>query len=232
MIPLVFCDRVRAMVSASLTRPDSRWDSEGTLWSMVTLTSEAAIHEIKERLARTGESSPLLIAVDGHSAAGKSTFARQLVQTLDAALVPGDDFYQLMEPEERFQLGPAEGAERYYDWERMRDQVLKPLHEGRAARYRPYDWERDTLESREITITPRPMVVAKGLFVSRPEFDSLNSLTVLVVADPDVRRQRQLDRADASAAWLRRWDAAERWYFDRVRPPEHFDVIVNGLPSG
>jgi uridine kinase len=110
----------------------------------------------------------------------------------------------------------------------MREQALGPLQEGRVASYRPYDWEDNTLASRTITIEPRPIVIVEGLFVSRPELDSINDLTVLVVTDPQVRNRRQFDRADASQEWLKRWNAAERWYFNHVRPPECFDLIVSG----
>jgi len=41
-----------------------------------------------------------------------------------------------------------------------------------------------------------------------------------------VRRKRQELRADASEARLQRWDAAETWYFNRLRPTEQFDVVI------
>lgn len=40
-----------------------------------------------------------MVAVDGHSAAGKSTFAAALAACTAAALVPGDDFYRVMDEE-------------------------------------------------------------------------------------------------------------------------------------
>lgn len=194
---------------------------------MRPLPSNAAIHEIESWLAEAERHSPVVVAVDGHSAAGKSTFSEGLADRVGAAIVNGDDFYRVMNSSLRARLSPAEGADRYYDWERMRDEALKPLRDGRAARYRPYDWERNSLMGRTISVAPQPIVIVEGLFVSRPELDSYNDLNVLVVADPEVRHRRQLDRADASQTWLERWDAAERWYFADVRPPEDFDVIVN-----
>lgn len=194
---------------------------------MVPLTRDAAIHEIESWLADAEGRSPVVIAVDGHSAAGKSTFSQGLADRVGAAIVNGDDFYRVMNSSERARLSPAEGADLYYDWERMRDEALKPLHDCRAARYRPYDWERNSLMSRTISVRPQPIVIVEGLFVSRPELDSFNDLNVLVVSDPGARYRRQLNRADASQTWLERWDAAERWYFAHVRRPEDFDVIVN-----
>lgn len=194
-----------------------------------TLTSDEAIREIQSWLADVGKDAPVTVGVDGHSAAGKSTFASRLTDHLNAALVNGDHFYRVMEPGERARLGPAEGVDLYYDWERMRDEALAPLYRGDTARYRPYDWDANTLGSRTITVAPRQVVIVEGLFVSRPDLDSINDLVVLIVADPQVRRGRQLARSDASDTWLKRWDAAERWYFDHVRPPKRFDVIVNGM---
>ena len=167
-----------------------------------------------------------VVAIDGHSAAGKSTFAAGLAAETAATVVHGDDFYRVMDDVDRVALGAEEGAASYDDWERMRDEALGPLRAGRRAEFRPYDWNANALADRVIVIEPQPPVIVEGLFVSRPELADLVDLTVLITADSAVRRQRQLTRADASASWLERWDAAERWFFERVRQPTTFDVVV------
>ena len=171
-----------------------------------------------------------VIAVDGHSAAGKSTFALQLGRRLGAACVPGDDFYRVMDPGARAALTPEQGARRYYDWERMLDETIVPLRAGRRASYRAYDWSLNRLAKHATTIEPAPILVIEGLFVSRLELGDVVDVSVFVAADPQLRRQRQLDRNDATAEWLDRWDAAERWYFDRVRPAASFDLVVHDAP--
>ena len=45
-----------------------------------------------------------IVAVDGHSAAGKSAFADRLSQRVDASIVHGDDFYRVMDDSERERL--------------------------------------------------------------------------------------------------------------------------------
>jgi hypothetical protein len=47
---------------------------------------------------------PCVVAVDGHSAAGKSTFADALASRTGAALARGDDFYRVMDEAERAEL--------------------------------------------------------------------------------------------------------------------------------
>ena len=176
-------------------------------------------------LAQRGDSITV-VAVDGHSAAGKSTFAGRLAERVPAAVVAGDDFYRVMDEDERAALSPAEGAARYYDWERLRDEALLPLRNRRPAVFRPYEWEANGLADRVVTIAPEPLIIVEGLFVSRPELAQVVDLTVLVVADAGSRTRRQRDRADASQEWLARWEAAEGWYFEHQRPPSSFDVVI------
>lgn len=167
-----------------------------------------------------------IVAVDGHSAAGKSTFAAALAGEVGASLVRGDDFYRVLDEGERARLGPAQGADLYYDWQRLRDEVLRPLRDGRPAQFHPYDWANNALQSRRSTIRPAPTVVVEGLFVSRPELAEWMDMTICVTTDPAERRRRQAARADASPDWVRRWDGAEQWYFANVRPPDTFDLTV------
>lgn len=174
---------------------------------------------------RAGEVS--VVVVDGHSAAGKSTFADALAGRSSAALVRGDDFYRVIEESTRARLSPREGIDRYYDWERMRDEALLPLRAGLGAEYPSYDWESGLLGDRRVIVAPAAVVVVEGLFVSRPELQPLGDLSVLVEAPVDVRARRQLARADAPE-WVERWDAAERLFFAEIRPREAFDLVVSG----
>lgn len=179
------------------------------------------------RRALTGSGEAVCIAIDGHSAAGKSTLAGRLSGVFDVALVSVDDFYSVMEDEVRARLSPREGVEYYFDWKRMRDQALIPLLEGRPAVYRPYDWDTNLLHPQTATVEPAPLVVVEGLFAARPELMDLISLTVLVEADPEIRAERQAERDD-EAIWVQRWDKAERYYFDNIRPTATFDIRVAG----
>jgi hypothetical protein len=73
--------------------------------------------------------------------------------------VAGDDFYRVMDEDERAALSPAEGAARYYDWERLRDEALVPLRNRRSAMFCPYAWEANDLAGKVITVAPAPLVI-------------------------------------------------------------------------
>ena len=181
------------------------------------------------RAVRSRPEQVTIVAVDGHSAAGKSTLARALAAEFDrVALIHGDDFYRVMDESARAALDPAQGADLYYDWQRLRDEVLTALRAGRPATFQRYDWDTNQLSAGSVTIQPVPVVVVEGLFVSRPELGSLIDFSVLVTATEERRARRQRARADASSLWLQRWDAAERWYFHNTRPAETFDAVLPG----
>lgn len=74
---------------------------------------------------------PLIVAVDGASAAGTSTLAAAVGLRLGASVMDGDDFYRDLPEQRRAALTPAEGVDQYFDWQRLRHEILQPLRAGR-----------------------------------------------------------------------------------------------------
>lgn len=186
-------------------------------------STQDAVSLVKE-LSRVEQ--PVLVAIDGHSAAGKSTLARALQsRTENVQIVYGDDFYRVMPETERFSLDAHAGYRRYYDWERLARQVLVPLTNRRTARYRAYDWETGTLGSWKVA-RPYGTILVEGVFSARPELRSYYDAILLVETDRNAREQRQRQRADAPDAWLSRWEAAEKHYLETSRLHTCADLII------
>jgi uridine kinase len=175
------------------------------------------------------QSKPVLIvAIDGHSAAGKSTLARAIANTLPSVtIVQMDDFYRSLDEEERSRLDAEGGYHQYYDWQRLEEQVLKPLAIGEDCWYQKYDWSTNRLgEWAQLQATG--IVVVEGCYATRPELRHYYDV-VLFVETPAARRlQRQVERADATAAWLARWDAAEHFYMEHYYPDRDADLVIAG----
>jgi uridine kinase len=111
-----------------------------------------------------------LVAIDGHSAAGKTSLAREIEQSLsDVSVIHMDDFYRVMPTEERERLDAAGGYELYYDWQRLAQEVLKLLSQGQPASYRRYDWTRNELSRETLTLQPSGFVIVEGCYSARPE---------------------------------------------------------------
>jgi uridine kinase len=173
---------------------------------------------------------PVLIGIDGPGGSGKSTLARELREQMPmtALVVEGDDFYRLLPDAERLALTPSQGYDLYFDWERLRDQVLVPVGAGRPRlTYQKYDWTTDQMGS-WVDVPMPDAVIMEGVYVLRPALRPLFDLAVVVETSAPVRLGRQQGRGENAGEWIRRWMAAEDYYITRHAPAGRADLVVQG----
>lgn len=205
---------------------------------MSTASLQLAATEIVDAIDRWLEAfhTPLLVAIDGRSGAGKSALADLVASSFGAAVVRADDFFaaEVTAAEWDARTG-AERAHDALDWRRLRVDALLPLLDGNAAEWHAFDFAAGqrpdgsyALSAEATRVEARPIIVLDGAYSTRSELADLAGLTVLVEATEAVRRERQAAREEATflAEWHRRWGPAERYYFGRMRRPEGFDLVV------
>jgi uridine kinase len=213
-----------------------------------------AARRVVKALGRWQAAQPgvLVVAIDGHGGAGKSTLAAAVAEATGAALVHTDDFFQPPAapaggppaaghgppaqaggPPGRPggpPGGPAPGARsmaQYYDWRRIRAQAVQPLKAGRRATFRRFDWERGGWLDGAVTVAPTALIVLEGVFSAAPELSDLTDRSVLVDT-PEQERLRRLRARVAPEEWDSDWLIAEQAYFGAIRPPSSFDLVVSG----
>ena len=197
-----------------------------------TGVSAAAAAVLYDHIAalRVAAPSPVFVALDGRSGAGKSTVANLVGARAAALVIDGDDFYRGGDGAFWDALGPAENVDLVIDWRRQRA-LLERWRRGEPARWRPYDWEADDgRRAAEITADPADVVILDGAYSARPELAALFTLRVLLHVPRDVRRERLLHREGERdrAEWEARWGEAEDLYFERLMPPDAFDLVLEG----
>jgi len=183
-----------------------------------------------------GRTTPMLVALDGASGSGKSTFARWMAEDLEATIVPSDDFFSTKHSNADWDSRtPAARAADAIDWRRLRREALVPLLAGESASYHPFDFEAGVdargaygLAKRLVTLRSAQVIVLEGAYSARPELSDLVELSVLLEVPRVVRYRRLADREEAAflEAWHLRWDPAEEHYFRHVRPSSEFDVVL------
>jgi uridine kinase len=141
----------------------------------------------------------MVVAVDGPGGSGKSMLAAELAECLgglvQVTIVHGDDVYRPMASEDRFLLSPQEGYHNYFDWQRLRDEVLIPLTAGTAAQYQRYDWHTGALAAGEAYDVPRSgVVIVEGVYTGRPELQGYYDLTVFVDTPGEICTRRLVER--------------------------------------
>ena len=185
------------------------------------------------RAAATWQAAPpggpgvLVIAIDGHGAAGKSTIAEAVARATGAALVHTDDFFRSSPTPPPPTAAGGLALRDYYDWRRLRAQALEPLRARRAATFRRFDWERGRGLDGPVTVEPNDLLLVEGVFSAAPELSDLVDRSVFVET-PETERLRRLRRQVTPEEWDADWLIAEQAYFDLVRQPSSFDLVVTG----
>ena len=179
---------------------------------------------------------PIVVAFDGPSGAGKSTIAATVAQDFDAAIIPCDDFFAAEIPRAVWDtLTPSARAASALDWRRIRTEALEPLLLGCPAQWHAFDFAvgeqpDGTYRMRPDFVERQPaaVILLDGAYSTRPELDDLIDLSVLVDAPIEIRHARLAAREDPQflSDWHARWDEAEQFYFEHVRPPSSFDMVV------
>lgn len=177
-------------------------------------------------LVRSHGGARMLVAIDGAGGSGKTSLAAAVAGYLgDCAVVHGDDFYRPMSDREREQLDAEQGYHRYFDWQRLRAQVLEPLRAGQPARYEIYDWAAGQLGDWQ-EIPPSDVVIVEGVYSMRPELFPYYDLTIYVDTPRETCLQRLQERGQDSRKWISRWRAAEDYYIDTTQPQNRAALVV------
>lgn len=134
-----------------------------------------------------------LLALDGMSAAGKSTLAALLAPVWNANVFHMDDFFlppALRTPERLAEPGGN------VDYERFLREVLGPLEAGVPFAYRRYDCHADAFV--EARVEPTAVTLLEGSYALHPAFwacyERLHPVTAYLRVDEETQRRRILRR--------------------------------------
>jgi uridine kinase len=187
---------------------------------------------------------PVRVAIDGCSAAGKTTLADELAQALGARTeravirVGLDYFKRAVESRTTY---PPDSPESYYldswDYAAIRDRLLAPLGPGGSRRYRTAVMDlpaRTVVDGPTLLAPDDAMLIADGVFLQRPELDPYWDLRIYVDVGFEEVLRRGIERdqrwmgsaADAEHRYRVKYIPGERRYVDEVRPRDRAQVVV------
>lgn len=164
----------------------------------------------------------LLIAIDGRCAAGKTTLAAHLRESLSCNIIPMDHFF--LRPEQRTAerlLEPGGNV----DYERFLDEVLIPLKQGIDFTYRPYQCHTQAYGD-TIPVHYRAINIIEGSYSCHPELRDYYDLRIFLTVDPETQLQRIRQRNGESGMTLFRdkWIPLEETYIAGCNIQEHCDL--------
>ena len=179
---------------------------------------------LKEMEKKVQPTRPLLIAIDGRCASGKTTLAAHLQRLCACTVVHMDDFF--LRPEQRTQLRydtPGENV----DHERFLEEVLLPLHQGQEVVYRPFNCATQNF-SDPVRLDPAPVVVIEGSYSCHPALWPYYDLTVFLSLPSDQQMQRIIQRDGETYAkvFAEKWIPLEEAYFAAFDVAARCDLCI------
>ena len=169
-----------------------------------------------------------LVAIDGRGGSGKSMLARSLREYDPRLQIVHIDSFPATAEESPFD--PL-GTQTQISCARVIEQVLKPLTEGKAARYRASPWwVGQELSSDEEVITAGGTVLIEGCYALRHELRHLYDYKIWVECSPVVAMERALRRDGGEkdrVVWEQVYAPNESGYVGEEEPDRCADMIVD-----
>lgn len=166
----------------------------------------------------------LLTAIDGRCAAGKTTLAAHLQETLGSNVVHMDHFF--LQPEQRTPDRLQEPGGNV-DYARFLLNVLRPLRQECTFSYQPFDCHQQAF-GESIMIQPKPITIIEGSYSCHPLLRSSYDLRVFLTVEPEDQLQRISQRNGRAEIERFRdmWIPLEERYFSACQVPEHCELII------
>lgn len=178
-----------------------------------------------EKMASDEEKRQILIAIDGKCGSGKTTLGYYLRQRFGGNLFHMDDFFLQNAQRTQERLAEVGGN---VDYERFREEVLKPLAAGEIITYRPFDCKRREIVG-AVQMKPERINIIEGSYSQHPYFGQPYDLKVFM----EISKQDQytnIERRNGTAqleVFRTCWIPKEMAYFEKFEIKERSDMIIS-----
>lgn len=169
-----------------------------------------------------------IIAIDGGSAAGKTTLADTLQYVYGSHacnVFHTDDFF--LRPEQRIPERLAEVGGNL-DRERFAQEIVRPLRANAPVTYRRFDCMTQTLGA-PTTLAPTDLTVVEGAYSMHPAFGRYYDLAIFLNVDPSTQKKRIARRNVPQLAkrFFDEWIPLENEYFSQTDTKCRADLTLS-----
>jgi len=169
----------------------------------------------------------ILIAVDGRSGTGKSTFAKYFANELKqykikTDIIQTDNFYQ----KQKVARSNIDGYAYGYFWEKLREQVILPLKNNKAAEFKLSDWTTGKVFGQR-KVEANQMIIIEGVISTYKEIADLFDLKIWLGCQKEARIKRIVNRGDFPEEELKNWQIIEDDYVSGQNKLDNANIIID-----
>lgn len=170
------------------------------------------------------EQPTILLAIDGRSGAGKTTFAEDLGKALSCPVIHMDDFF--LRPFQRTarRLQTPGGN---VDYERFLEEVLTPIKEQKDFSYQPFDCRSQALKE-PVEIKWNRIIIVEGSYSCHPALAESYDYRIFldVEAEEQKRRIRKRNGEEQAKVFFEKWIPLEEKYFMECNIRQKCDIVL------
>lgn len=169
-----------------------------------------------------------VIALSGFGGSGKSTTAKALLKELgDGEIIHLDDFIH-------DRLSQRSDSWEGFEWDRLTEQVLKPIAEGaNAIDYGIYNWQSNKITEKRKVVLPK-YIILEGVGLIRDDLKKYFDITVWIDVPLDVASERGKHRdmieheaPQHANLWDTIWTSNDQDYFAKYQPKNNVDFLLD-----
>lgn len=166
----------------------------------------------------------VVVGIDGHAAAGKTSAAKRLSGIYDANVIHMDSFFlpQELRTSERF----AEAGGNIH-YERFLSEVVAGLKSGLPFSYRIFDCSAMDYKQKE-TVFPKSVCIIEGSYALHPYFEDIFDIKVFFSVSKEEQKKRILvrDGFEMYEKFVDFWIPMEKLYFDTFGIESKCDLVL------
>lgn len=172
---------------------------------------------------KTLSHSPILIAIEGFGGAGKTTFADKLAKELYDSYVIGIDDFIVKE-----KLTESSWDKGSFDRKRLEEQVLKPISEGKTAKYQKLIWADNALGD-YMEVPKVRYIIVEGISSYHPDIAHYYDYKIWIDTPIAIAKERghARDGSNENAQFWDLWAANDLRYQEKYHPEWKADFVFN-----
>ncbi len=167
---------------------------------------------------------PFVLAIDGRSASGKTTFASRLSEIVGAPVIHTDDFFRPRNKEGELEISEYSGN---FDIERFKNEAVCGIASGKDFCVSAFDCKKGMI-TETLKYSRSDVYIVEGAYSLHPELGKYWDLSLFFDVDSETQQKRIVNRNGIKSyiAFESIWIPAEERYFEKYKIMSRSDSII------